>query len=156
MTNLFLPFVRDGAMRNDEEDFYLLMDRCRVHLAEEFQASVVEENGRVDYIPAGCTSMVQPLDCTIMRAFKARTRNLWKEWKRENTDEEGRCPRIPWEEVLGIVSQAWGAIAPEAIVRAWGAAGLLDGDWPGIEDLLVGENEFAEDDDGLEFFDEED
>lgn len=116
LDEVFSPHIQEA------QHFMLVVDRYRVHRTENFGVRVTEDGGLLNFIPAGCTSLVQPLDLTVMRSFKCHTRNAWKTWKKENTDETGRCEPIGLRDVVGIVSSAWDAVIPEVIENGFEAA----------------------------------
>jgi hypothetical protein len=53
------PYVRDA------EKAFLLIDHCKVHLTSEFVQSVNDLGVDVDYIPAGYTCVLQPVDVGV-------------------------------------------------------------------------------------------
>ncbi len=60
----------------------LILDKCSSHL----KTSVVEKiksAGFFEFIPAGCTSLVQPLDIMVNKPFKDRLRDLFEKWINE-------------------------------------------------------------------------
>lgn len=137
LDEVLTPHIQNAAA----EHFMLVVDRYRVHRTENFGLRVTEEGGILDFVPAGCTSLAQPLDLTVMRSFKCHARNAWKTWKKENTDETGRCEPIGLRDVVGIVSTAWDIVNPEVIEHGFEAAFR-----PGNVD--AGPHPAAEDDDG--------
>ncbi|MCG8431218.1 MAG: hypothetical protein MJA29_08590 [Candidatus Omnitrophica bacterium] len=115
--------------------------------------------GFIEFIPGRCTSLVQPLDKTIIRSFKSNMRKRWKAWKTEANDEHDRSPQITREAVLRMIEDSWSCITAEAINTAWRACGLLQADEavPEHVDEAVIDFESADaEDDGLEFVDFDD
>ena len=102
------PFLGDY----DINGILLILDRYRAHLSEEFCYPIVTAGILLENIPARCTSLVQPLDLTIMRGFKTLLRKYWKQWKTEVTENDGTSPRIQLQNVLGLISRAWADVAP--------------------------------------------
>lgn len=74
---VLLTYTRENGI----EQFLLIVDRYRVHLMENFGYSVTEMGGILNFVPPGCTSLAQPLDIAVMRSFKVKVRNRWKNWK---------------------------------------------------------------------------
>lgn len=136
------------------EQYLLIVDRYRVHRGEVFGTAIMALGGIIDFVPAGCTSIAQPLDVTVMRSFKCHARRQWKTWKTDNTNEEGQCDPITLLDVVNIVSRAWEAIPNDVVVsgfetafrpqQAAGAGPLL----PELEQGVDEENE-----DGVDFID---
>ena len=69
---------RPDAFNNMERRRLLLV--YRPHMTEESAKIVKEEcNSDLIFIPAGCTSLVQPMDVSVNRPFKAKMQEQWKE-----------------------------------------------------------------------------
>lgn len=136
------PYVTAEAA----EHFLLLVDRYRVHRTEAFGMRVMNLAGILDFIPAGCTSLVQPLDLTVMKSLKNEMRKGWRRWKKDHTDNEGQCPRIELLDVVRIISEAWESVPVAVVVsgfeKAFRAAPIDAGPLP-----LLDEEE------GLDFID---
>ena len=144
---LFLPFkVQEGI-----HDFGMVVDMFAGHRNPAFREVVDDKGGEFFLIPGGCTGLVQPLDCTIMSAFKAKVRRQWKAWKADHTEANGDCPRISRIEFVGIVSRAWDAVSPDAVRTSWRAAGLVILPDDRIEDYVQEEDD--DDDDDIQFED---
>lgn len=143
------PFVENAF------PFLLIWDRFPAHRNRQVCDVVEDAPGFIELIPGRCTSLVQPLDLTIIRSFKSSMRNLWKAWKIGANDEDGRSERITRRTLLRIVGHAWERISPEAINIAWRTSGLL----PNQEPLMADNQEVIEnddDDEGILFLDEDD
>ena len=142
--NVLERFITAGQ----DERFLLLVDRYRVHRTEDFGERVTMLGGILDFIPAGCTSLVQPLDLTVMKSFKNHLRNAWKNWKKDNTDDDGRCDRITLRQVVTIVGDAWAAVPAQVVENGFDVAFLGDArliDAGSLEELD------QEQEEGLEF-----
>ncbi|XP_064653003.1 tigger transposable element-derived protein 2-like [Lineus longissimus] len=113
VNDCLIPFVGDNF------PFLLIWDMFPAHRHQQVRDHVEDTPGFIGLIPGRCTSLVQPLDLTIIRSFKCTMRRLWKEWKIENNDIHGRSPQITRDAVIQMVSTAWERIAPEAINTAW-------------------------------------
>ena len=119
VTECLFPFVEDAL------PFLLIWDMFPAHRNGQVQAVVEDAPGFIEMIPGRCTSLVQPLDKTIIRSFKSNLRKGWKAWKIENNDERGRSPLIQRDTVLRLIGDAWARITEEAIHTAWRACNLL-------------------------------
>ena len=100
---------------------HLVMDQYLAHVHQAV-ADAVEGigGGGVQYVPGGCTSVVQPLDVLVMRSFQSRLRAIWKAWKVGHTDDDGNCDSITRQEVVRMISLAWEHI-PVARIRMEGS-----------------------------------
>lgn len=107
------PYVTD----NETDQFLLIVDHYRVHRTENFRTRVRDMRGSLDYVPAGCTSLVQPLDVAVMKSFKCHVRRQWKSWKKDHTDERGDCPHIGLRDVTNIIRDAWDGVDEDVIVN---------------------------------------
>ena len=107
------------------EHFILLVDRFRVHRTEDFGMAVMNLGGIIQFVPAGCTSLAQPLDIAVMYSFKSKVRRHWKRWKQDRTDINGQCDPINLPDVVSIISNAWNDVLPERPRRGFEV--LMDG-----------------------------
>jgi len=149
---VLVPFAND-------DPFLLIVDQYPPHRNQEFRQSVEEAGGYLEFIPGKCTSLLQPLDLSIMKAFKCNLRSIWKAWKIGHTQDDGQCPQIELWEVVRMISLAWASISPQAVRNAFRASRLPviddDEDELGVAVRNLIENNEASDDEELEFFDEE-
>lgn len=152
---VFSPHVHD----NNADQFLLILDQYRVHQTENFGMRVTEMGGILDFVPGGCTSLVQPLDVSVMKSFKSNVRKQWKNWKKDNSDENGQCERITLRNVANIVRDAWEAVNQQVVENGFEAsfrprqidAGPLadideEEEQPGVEFVDVVEEEIIMDD----------
>ena len=59
----------------------LLVDTYKTHMTDESKQIVDENcNSELILIPAGCTSLVQPMDVSVNRPCKQHRRDLWVKW----------------------------------------------------------------------------
>ncbi|CAI7919216.1 unnamed protein product, partial [Closterium sp. NIES-53] len=112
----------------------LVLDSYRGHLAPEVKKKFGELNLVPAFIPAGCTSEIQPLDVAVNRSFKAAVHQLYQEWfEREGVDtltKKGNIKKPPVELTLKWISAAWKSMPKELIQRAFltcGISNALDG-----------------------------
>jgi hypothetical protein len=156
LEEVFFPSMHPEEAQHDEyHPFLLLWDRCRVHLTEEVSVPIIQNGGVLELIPLGCSSIVQPLNVTIIHNFKAKLRVLWRVWKRENTNRDGDCPPISLLQVTQMIGTAWEQVPEQVVCNGFTAAGI----GPGINDTdmieLLSDSEGANDndEDGIEFLD---
>ncbi len=149
LEEVLVPFVAG-------QPFMLILDQYPPHRSREVRDLIERVGGHLDFIPGKCTSLLQPLDISIMKAFKCRLRAIWKAWKVGNTDDDGQCPPITLHEVIRMISLAWERIDPNAVRVAFRASRLPlpvegDDDEVDIENMVVAGNEEENDDGDLEF-----
>lgn len=152
------PYINQQRGVDGENHFLLIVDRASVHRNDEFGVNVTGMMGTLDFIPAGCTCLSQPLDLTVMRSFKSNVRKQWKDWKKTNTNNEGGCRNIELHDVLNsMISVAWEAVPLETIQNGFRVMmRRADADQAGVdENNNLAENADAADDadDGMEFND---
>lgn len=66
---------RPGGIFNPSS--LLLMDQAKSH---KISAAEKIKNMRSLLLPAGCTSLVKPLDVSVNKLVKCHMRRIWKEW----------------------------------------------------------------------------
>jgi len=109
----------------------LLLDQCSTHKKPSISQSL-KTNTSLDYIPAGCTSIVQPLDLSINKPFKDSLKKLFEEWlhnegsKDTNVTAKKKNLRAPTTSLLLTwINKAWGDVSKELIVNSFKYAGTL-------------------------------
>ena len=104
----------------------LLVDNYKAHLTEESKTIVKNCNSELVLIPAGCTSLVQPMDVSINRPFKQRMRDLWVQWFAGHTERtvHGNPKQPSRQDVINWVSDAWNSIKAETIQESFVLCGI--------------------------------
>ena len=87
----------------------LVMDSYRAHLTYAMKKELHKANCDVAIIPGGCTSLLQPLDVSINRPYKAWMRKEFQDYldqevKRVEASDEEKIHTASKEEVLKWVS----------------------------------------------------
>lgn len=72
----------------------LVLESFRGHLTERLKARLAEARTHLAVIPGSLTSMLQPLDVSINRPFKAEFRRLYSEWMAAGHHEETPTGRL--------------------------------------------------------------
>jgi hypothetical protein len=68
----------DGFFK--KEKAMLIMDSMRAHITEGVKKKFKSMNTIPIIIPGGMTKLLQPLDISVNRSFKAVLRNIWESW----------------------------------------------------------------------------
>ena len=89
------------------------------HLSEQTKAEAKRLGIDLEFIPAGKTGKLQPLDCLIFGELKARVRAAVE----RDLAETGEIGANVFD-ALGHFLKAWKQITAENVVRSWSA--LLD------------------------------
>ena len=107
----------------------LVLDRYSSHV----KSSVVDEisaKADIDFIPGGCTSIVQPLDVLINKLFKEHLRKSFETWAHTEGIQESNRTKIKKNIralspalLLTWIDQAWATIDSEIISKSFKVAG---------------------------------
>ena len=80
MMDVWFSNVYEKHNIEDHDIKYLIMDRASSHVSDSIVTRMKKENIEHSFIPAGCTSFLQPLDVYINRGFKSTLRNSFEKW----------------------------------------------------------------------------
>ena len=58
----------------------LLLDQFLVHMMASVADAIQALGIQLEFIPAGCTSLVQPVNVGYNKAFKAKMQDKYREW----------------------------------------------------------------------------
>ena len=111
---------RSGALRR--EPSLLVWDQFRAHLTDRVKNHLHRTKTIPAVIPGGLTGMLQPLDVSLNKPFKANMRKLWTEWMAEGKAEltpKGNFRRAPLQTVVQWVKEAWEAIPAPMIKKSF-------------------------------------
>jgi hypothetical protein len=67
---VLIPFVQDV----DVDHYVMILDQFSVHRNEDILTRITGTGALVEFVPAKCTSLAQPLDLTVMVSFKRKVR----------------------------------------------------------------------------------
>lgn len=119
------PYVRDA------EKAFLLIDHFKVHLTSEFVQSVNDLGVDVDYIPAGYTCVLQPVDVGVNATFKKVIRDFHHKWcleKYPKITNNDKFPTPERDDVYDWVIRSFNEITPKAIRKTFAYIGLVEKD----------------------------
>jgi hypothetical protein len=96
------------------EPLLLVLDAYRAHRTNKVRQRAKELNVELVFVPAGGTSLYQPLDRRVEGELKSRARRLFFQLAGQS-GVQGATP----EQAITILVSAWAAISPENVSRAW-------------------------------------
>ncbi|KAJ1086507.1 hypothetical protein NDU88_004529 [Pleurodeles waltl] len=121
----------------------LVWDMFRAHLTPSTKQRLARINTDAAVIPAGLTSLVQPLDVCLNKPFKDRIREQWNEWmvSGEKSFTKGGNMRAPQLDVLcKFVIKAWNDIDAETVIKSFKKCGISNS-LDGMEDDYLWQDE---------------
>lgn len=116
-----------------KEPSMMVYDSFRGHLEESVKAKFRQHNFQLAVIPAGLTSLCQPLDVSINKPFKDNLRKEWHEWMCQGgagITAAGNLKRAKISDVCGWVKRSWDAISDQIIFNSFkkcAISNMLDG-----------------------------
>jgi hypothetical protein len=109
----------------------LLLDHFSVHLTSEFVQSINDLGVNIEYIPAGYTCVLQPVDVGVNAPFKKAIRNLHHSWcmkKYPVVPNGDKLPMPERDDVYGWVVEAFEKVSSESIVKTFKYIGFVAAD----------------------------
>jgi hypothetical protein len=125
---------------------YLLLDVCRVHMTARSKDALLAANIECDYIPAGYTSKLQPLDVGINAPFKSYIRNSVERYMMQHPEQGVKVHR---RDVAWWISDAWAGVGQRMIVNSWRRCGY-DTTHESIVNAIADANDILDYDDDAE------
>lgn len=95
-----------------------VMDSMQAHITPQIKDHSKVLNSIAAIIPGGLTKVLQPLDFSVQRSFKAVLHHLWEEWM---MDEEHsfmatrRMCHVTFLEVIAQMEKAWISVTTKSI-----------------------------------------
>ena len=111
----------------------LCLDTFQGHLTDEIKNKIHRLKSELVIIPAGMTSVLQPLGVTVNKPFKARLCEQYNRWIWDYDWELtalGKIKRAPSHVVAQWVLSAWASIPAELVAisfKNWCISNALDG-----------------------------
>lgn len=118
------PWVKS----KDGSSFILILDEAASHMNSDIKFYLEELNVHPLYIPAGCTSFLQPLDVSVNRSFKSKLKQKWEEWIKTEAlvpTKSGKGFKLPYDDLLARTSECWSELTKEVILNGWRKPGLI-------------------------------
>ena len=100
----------------------LLLDMFSVHMMASVANAIQRLGVQVEYIPAGCTGLVQPVDVGYNKAFKAKMREEYTSWMLTQ-DPDLPIPATTRRQLSEWIISATKNVTAETIRNAWRKTG---------------------------------
>jgi len=123
INTILVPYLSETEMS------FLLVDHFKCHLTHLFTSKIAALGCDIDYIPAGYTCVLQPVDVGVNAPLKRGIRELHHEWcieKYQGVLNEEKLPVPSREDIMSWVEQSYEKIKPESIVKTFHHIGLID------------------------------
>ena len=101
----------------------LLLDQFLVHMMASVANAIQALGVQLEFIPASCTSLVQPVDIGYNKAFKAKMRDKYREWML-GQDPNKPIPTTSRRQLATWIVSAQKNVGAETIRNAWRKPGL--------------------------------
>jgi hypothetical protein len=142
----------------------LFLDSFSVHLKGSIVRKIQDLGVQVEFIPPGCTGLLQPVDVSFNKAFKAKMRREYNAWLLEQ-DPDQPIPGTTRRNVSDWIIATQKKITNETLKYAWRKTGYSyfgvftpDGQFEG-DDAMVGDDpddeRYPDEQDSNESFDSE-
>lgn len=135
---------------------FLLIDHFKVHLCSEFVKAANKLGVDIDYIPAGYTCVLQPVDVGVNAPFKRFMRDHHHNWctkEYPNRPSTAKFPTPGREDVLQWIERSFEMVRADTIVKTFVHIGyisdlletgplpvVLDDDSSDLGDVVVNED----------------
>jgi hypothetical protein len=83
-------------------------------------------NVKVHFLLPNCTSVIQPLDQGIIRAFKSKYRKLIVKFMLLCAREEREYTPIKTKKAIENIIEAWKQVEKSTIINCWRKAGIIN------------------------------
>jgi hypothetical protein len=128
------PWIIKTFGPKDTKNFLLLLDETKFHKSEDVRIQLLFLNVIPIYIPAGLTSLLQPLDISVNRSFKCHIRTLWNDLQDKTVSNSGsnqntkiKTKPLVHEQtsIMTLIDQCWKTITQSVIVNGFRKSDLL-------------------------------
>lgn len=121
----------------------LLLDAFRGHLTPEVKRRLQKSNCDLVVIPGGMTPVLQPLDVSVNKPFKAYLRQEYEEWVRDPDRKKtptGKLQKASPSTIATWISNAWKRIEVDTITKSFKKCSITN-NLDGTEDDLLWDTE---------------
>ncbi|XP_033837121.2 histone-lysine N-methyltransferase SETDB1-B-like isoform X3 [Periophthalmus magnuspinnatus] len=119
----------DGFFRIDKA--LLLMDSLQANITPQLKDQLEVFNSIPCIIPGGLTKVLQPLDISVNRSFKAVLHHLWEQWMVDGEHSftaTGKMRHPTFLQVTEWIDKAWTSVTTETILLGFRMAGIIGTD----------------------------
>jgi hypothetical protein len=123
INEVFKPWLIERKIQSS----VILMDELPSHTNHDVKFELMKHNAKSVIIPGGDTSILQPLDVSVNRSFKAKMRKSYAEWSKEQSPPKtvsGKSYQIDYNRLLEHVQTSWNSITADTIRNGWRQCGL--------------------------------
>jgi len=120
-----------GKVKFPEKSVKLLvLDKCSSHEKDSVKAALKEKTDYLEFIPAGCTSLLQPLDLVINKPCKDALQNYYDDWlgkvgiSEKNKTKNGYLRPPSYITICRWVNNAWSGISSELVKKSFYCGGI--------------------------------
>ncbi len=117
---------------------------CRGHVTDEIKNKIHRLKSELVIIPVGMTLVLQPLDVSVNKPFKARLSEQYDRWILDHDQEltaSGKIKRAPPHVVAHWVSSAWTSIPAELVAKSFKKCCISNALYGTEDDLLWDDDE---------------
>ena len=157
INNIWRKYI--DAFNNEPIPCLLIMDQATMHTNEVVIKELEKKDTEIHFIPKGMTCVLQPLDVSINKPFKAHLKNRYIKYCYDKNSVE----RVSRELLINWVAEIWwdnNLISPDIIKNSFKVTGLsnnLDGSendlftgFKRLEEIIVVEDDEYEKNDMFE------
>ncbi len=103
--------------------FLILLDSFKVHMLGSAVKAIQALGAEVEFIPPGCTGLVQTMDVGFNKPFKAKLHAQFSKWMMCQ-DPDQPTPAASHRDVAGWIMEAEREVCDETICNAWKKTGF--------------------------------
>jgi hypothetical protein len=129
MKNYVDKYFKDIGINDLRIPKMMVYDSFKGHLEDSVKKKFYDNNFDLAVIPAGLTSICQPLDVAINKPFKDNLRKEWHIWMANGgagRTAAGNLKRARLSDVCNWVKRSWENISPEIIIQSFKTCGISD------------------------------
>jgi DDE superfamily endonuclease len=118
----YIEQILEPYLAGKTQDAMIMLDHFKCHRQQSFVKWLSSIGCDVDYIPAGSTCLLQPVDVGYNVPFKRQMKQQHSSWCIENyvdIDEHAPFPVPEREDIINWVNQSMAEIDPEIVCKTF-------------------------------------